>query len=1044
MNDFSIDTAREPTPQERDILQQSLLRPTDTSLNAPLLFDVSTMEPDRLACAVSTVLAHHTTLHSGIGQEEDGSPCYRAAPPTICTTDSIPFADDSIALSLIQAMADVPFDYVAARALVRARIWVSPTSAYLGLVFSHAVVDFTAMAQVLRDIGAVYDGHVPEPAPAGQSNSQETGGHEYYRNLLSGLASLDNGLLSDRRPNIPLNGDYHTWSPGHLWSETLDQTAFAARVAPVALVTYAVGAVTRLLTGRRDPVIAFSFANRIAGDTSVKNSVNNLPLSIPVNDGRVISDLASIHASLLSASSFQSYDLHGHIAEVAPSGYRGSTSPDVALTFYREELHFTTADVEYRRIPVTRRQVKFPLSISVSHGPEGYNFDFEVAHELQEAQPHKILKKVFTELLASGVNAEAARVLQLPRHLVASVEPRLSIGPSTILGLLNHAVDASFDKVAISHGEEEISYGTLANRVRACAESIVQQNMGRHIILMGSPSISYIVAFLGAMAAGRVAVPLAQSIPESRLNLIEEILENDCDVIDLPGTRLTRDGIKYVSMDESSESGLGILKESEIEPTGPAYIIFTSGTTGEPKGVVTTHHSASRLFPRLLPPPCRESGVWIQFHSNAFDFSVIEMLGSIATSSKLVVVPEDVRHDPQRVADLLAEQSVTLLTHTPTALRGLLSVPGVESALESVRDAFIGGEAMGEDLIRDWCDMAPREATLRNIYGPTETAMWVTQTAMAGKESPQPKEASTIGTPLADVKTLVCGEDGRPMPWGRRGEILIGGDCVSPGYIGRETLTRERFIVGEDGLRFYRTGDDGILHPDGTITYLGRRDGQVQVRGHRVEMVEIDSLVANHFPDLVSNTIAVCKENDIELHTFIVPDGKTSITEVMADIRKHLPNYMWPRNIRELHILPRTTNDKIDIVRLRVLVEDDMEDDEPPASLAPDAPIEDQVAHTWSAVLGQLVLDPDTHFFDLGGTSSQVPLLTQRLTEQFPSIRITTSTLFEYSTVNQMSAWIRRLLVSPNEDQESRPQEVFDRTRLCDRRTRIQRNPYER
>lgn len=117
MNDFSIDTAREPTPQERDILQQSLLRPTDTSLNAPLLFDVSTMEPDRLACAVSTVLAHHTTLHSGIGQEENGSPSYRTAPPTICTTDSIPFADDSIALSLIQAMADVPFDYVAARAL---------------------------------------------------------------------------------------------------------------------------------------------------------------------------------------------------------------------------------------------------------------------------------------------------------------------------------------------------------------------------------------------------------------------------------------------------------------------------------------------------------------------------------------------------------------------------------------------------------------------------------------------------------------------------------------------------------------------------------------------------------------------------------------------------------------------------------------------------------------------------------------------------------------------------------------------------------------
>ncbi|WP_143343260.1 AMP-binding protein, partial [Crossiella equi] len=263
-----------------------------------------------------------------------------------------------------------------------------------------------------------------------------------------------------------------------------------------------------------------------------------------------------------------------------------------------------------------------------------------------------------------------------------------------------------------------------------------------------------------------------------------------------------------------------------------AYVIYTSGSTGRPKGVVVPHRNVLALVAATRPEYALSTAdVWTWFHSSAFDFSVWEIWGCLLTGGRLVVVPYFVSREPDRFAELLAAEGVTVLSQTPSAFTQLLTVD--HHAL-SPRLVVFGGEPLDARVLLPWFDQHPGSRVV-NMFGITETTVHVTHQTL--DRSLALAATRSVGPALPGWHLLVLDPEGRVQPPGVPGEICVGGAGVATGYLGQETLTAQRFRWNEHtGSRLYHSGDLGRLRPDGRLEHLGRIDSQVKLRGFRIEL----------------------------------------------------------------------------------------------------------------------------------------------------------------------------------------------------------------
>lgn len=437
-----------------------------------------------------------------------------------------------------------------------------------------------------------------------------------------------------------------------------------------------------------------------------------------------------------------------------------------------------------------------------------------------------------------------------------------------------------------------------------------------------------------------------------------------------------------------------------------AYVIFTSGTSGDPKGVMVEHHSVVNLSRHVAETlfalhPGAERGLNVSgIASFAFDGSVKQIFATLLGGHALHLPGDDTRRDPARLHAFIEERRLDLCDTTPSLFALLVNHWAETAAATSARTFILGGEVVQADLPRRFYAL-PGHGDVRviNAYGPTETCVAACQHVMTAANwaevLPPP-----IGIPLRGVDIQVCDGNGRPLPQGVPGEIRIGGAGVARGYLGDPGQTERRFVTDADGRRWYRSGDLGRWLPGGLLRFMGREDRQVKIRGNRIELAEVEAAIAAHPLVRLAAVVAADPHGDGDslLAAYVVPRPGFNLATCKADLDARLPPFMVPSWLVIVDDIPLTPNGKVDEARLP----------RPAAARRaaavrpPETETERRLAALWSEVLDIAVDDAESDFFVLGGHSVLAVRLLAAVERTFGS-RLPLSDLFAHPTVARLA-----------------------------------------
>ncbi|MFF0524657.1 non-ribosomal peptide synthase/polyketide synthase [Actinomadura nitritigenes] len=555
------------------------------------------------------------------------------------------------------------------------------------------------------------------------------------------------------------------------------------------------------------------------------------------------------------------------------------------------------------------------------------------------------------------------------------------------------------DAVAVVAGGEALTYRALWQRAGRLAGHLLAMRPGPLVGLCTGRGTDAFVAMLGVWRAGLAYLPLDPAYPADRLELM--LTGGGARVVlaerAVAGDRLPAlDGVRTVWLDDPAvRREIGAAAEPAPVPVVPgsaAYMIYTSGSAGVPKGVQVTHGNLVNLAVALRPVLGADPGTRVlHFASFSFDGSVLELVVTPAAGGTLVVAGAAERSDPRALAGLIRAGGVDVAT-LPVSL---LSVLGPDD-LPGLRTLVGAGERFDTEVARRWGREGLR---LVNGYGPTEaTVMCVT-----GVPGPDDGATVPIGRPVANVRAYVLDERLRPVPAGVTGELFLGGAGVARGYGGQPALTARRFVAdpfAADGSRLYRTGDRAAWRPDGVLEFAGRVDEQLKVRGFRIEPGEVEAVLAAHPGVAAAVAAPVGQGAEARLGAWLVPADAAAGIPPAGELRAHaaarLPEFMIPAVYTEMSALPLTPSGKADRAALPA---PDLTRPEPGGTyVAPRGDLERLLAGIWAEVLGVDRVGAQDGFFALGGHSLLATRVAFRIGAAL-GVDVPVTAVFEHPTV---------------------------------------------
>ena len=585
------------------------------------------------------------------------------------------------------------------------------------------------------------------------------------------------------------------------------------------------------------------------------------------------------------------------------------------------------------------------------------------------------------------------------------------------------------DALAIEFAGQQLTYRELNAQANQTAHYLQKLGIKPNelIGICVERSLKMIVGILGILKAGGAYVPIDPTYPQERITFmlsdaqVELLLTQENLLRALPEHQ-----VQTILLDTDWEL---IEKESvnnleiNVDSDSLAYVIYTSGSTGTPKGVLVSHQAVTRLVINTDYIQWESCDRIAQVSNTSFDAATFEIWGALLNGAQLIGISKETALSPKLLAEQLRTKKITVMFLTTALFNQIVSK--VENAFQTLRYLLFGGESVDpQTVMKVVAKGAPQH--LLHVYGPTENttfSCWYLVQQVAENATTIP-----IGKPIANTQAYILDANLQPVPIGVAGELYVGGDGIAKGYLNRQELTDEKFILNpfrkERANKLYKTGDLVKYLPDGNIEFLGRIDFQVKIRGFRVELGEVEAILAQH-PD-VQECFVLAREDRPKFKSLVA--YLTIATETLTNrqlrsfLKERLPDYMIPSAFVILDSFPLTPNGKVDRRLLLAPSQELLGESE--SFIAPHTQTEKVISEIWSTLLGVEKVSIYDNFFDIGGHSLLLIQVHSKLQEAFTQ-PISIVDLFQYPTIHALAQYLNQ-----DQDEESRKiDKSCDRTR---------------
>lgn len=1002
----------------------------------------------RVKDILDALMREHDALRIGFRPGEDG--------PTQWVQESVPLdvrhtdardVDPQTLRDRIRTDTRIPFD------LSRPPLWrihlyrTAETTWVFTVVTHHVACDFWSLALLLSEVRSRLEGTPNRfkldgsafAAYAEQQHSFLTGGKS--RALLDAEAAR----LADVPPSLDLYGDrprppaptYDGGSvPFTLSAAATDAVRNLAREAsatPYMVVLAAYFVLLSRLSGQSDILVGSPTSGRLQRQfrDALGNFVNTVVVRGEVDEKATYREvLASVRERVLEAMRAQELPFPWLVRELAPprdpsrtplyqAGFAWDRLPflnDMDEFFLLEPgsaAELSIAGATLRPYPVPQQEGQTDLWIEMGGERDGvYSGVLRYNTDIFEAGTARELAATFVttvetlvhhpdEALQSLVRGDERQLAQLAEW---GSGPERELPPARLPELFRDQALRTPDATAVVADGEEWSYARLLAAVEEVAGALRAAGVtaGDRVAVMAERGAPLVAALLGVLEADAAYVPLDPHLPVDRLTYMAE----DSRARLLLGQERLREswlpGLPVLTLDDpgAGVSGTAVGETSDIgsaEPAAtaasqPAYILYTSGSTGRPKGVAIPHRALVNLLLSMRENTgFSASDSLLAVTTISFDIAGLELFMPLVAGGRVLVCDSETAADGAALAARIEDSGATWMQATPTSWRMLRDAGWTGSARLNV---LCGGEELPLDLAQF---LVGRVASLRNVYGPTETTIWSTDGPV------EPTSGIDIGRPLANTQLYVLDAQGRRVEPGFPGELWIGGDGLAIGYWGRAELTSERFVTGLPAApdeRLYRTGDRARWTSDGRLLHHGRLDNQVKLRGYRIELSEVEAVL--QAVDGVSATAVVIRDDRLVGYLVPEPGAELRPAEVKSEAAVFLPQYMVPSIMVVLDEMPLTANKKIDRNRL------------PAPTVTSDATFEKPrdateitLARMWTEILGITEVGVHDNFFDVGGHSLLAVRLSAAIREEW-EVEIPISVLLRQGTIADLATIVRR------------------------------------
>ncbi len=892
---------------------------------------------------------------------------------------------------LIKVNAHRNFDLLTDR-LIRYRVYQeSKSSYYLQVVVHHIIADEWSFRLFINELNLTYNSLREQKRPqlptleiqyldftGWQNKWFESNAFnkqlDFWRTNLSDapdVSRLPVDLQTDSRAQFDGAVKLYAIEPASY--HRIKEFSRSNRVTPFMTLLSSFAALFYEITGQSDMIFGTPIAGRTQRELEplIGCFINGLPIRIRFKQNMDFHALLQyVRKAISNLITYQQVPQES-IAELK-EGASGALFQTMLLFTREDDIASLDFDgLQVTPVPFVNQTAKFDLSLAFIESGSGLNIEFRYKTGLYREET---IETIANKLLAgiTGYIADPQMILPGPASIISNPGSVIS-DKNTVLEWFESGKSKRRDAIALVCGDRQLTYAELTDKAASLSAYLIDEhNVNKHhtVAIAVSRSVDWFVGMLAVMKTGATYVPVDPDYPhERKLHMFQstncKLVLTDGELGEIPPE------IHVIDLREHrNATGVDPIVD-KLDPKDALYCIFTSGTTGRPKGVLVSNSAVVNLC-SWLGDLIYEKGPdqlnVLLTSSLGFDGSVKQIFPALLNARTLIISSPEQRRELPRLLRLIEDKKIYLFDVTPSYLKAILTAIPDGKTFLSVKYVLIGGEKLDSQLIRDFYDSFPN-AQLINVYGVTEATVDSTFHFVDRNGEADP---NMIGKPIHSTKVKILDEHLEAVPVGEVGTLWIGGAGVAMGYVNdpEQTTSKFRPLTPGDNERFYNTGDLGRQTLSGDIVFVGRNDRQVKFQGFRIELGEIESAVRQH----ASVTEAVLIHSQLsdqasELVAFYTATEKITPGELIDHLTHRLPRFMLPSRVRQLDKIPLTKHGKVDFGQLQLLGEDRSR-----TLVKPGTPLESLLTDVWVKVLGRQVSVHDD-FFLSGGDSIKAMLV---------------------------------------------------------------------